>query len=206
MSTIPKRKHECSDIEANYRNETKTFWFVPEFFKTVFFQVLSQPLLELSWPQQHSHSREKVLVNSLLQANWVLVDCRGLESALEAVRVSVEAVRVSVEAVRVSIEALRCFRGRERLEEVPENVNWGHESVRRGSRSGWMTRLHGRSGRTAWGHNRHQLRWRSWWPRGSDENLTRPIVGGRGKRSETRPIVGSRGKRSGEDMAHVSWS
>jgi hypothetical protein len=60
----------------------------------------------------------------------VLVDCRGLESALEAVRVSVEAVRVSVEAVRVSveavrvsIEALRCFRGREMLEEVPENVN-----------------------------------------------------------------------------------
>ncbi len=60
----------------------------------------------------------------------MLVDCRGLESALEAVRVSVEAmrvsleaVRVSVEAVRVSIESLRCFRGRERLEEVPENVN-----------------------------------------------------------------------------------
>ena len=53
----------------------------------------------------------------------MLVDCRGLESALEAVPVSVEAVRVSVEAVRVSIEALRCFRGRERLEEVPENVN-----------------------------------------------------------------------------------
>ncbi len=60
----------------------------------------------------------------------MLVDCRGLESALEAVRVSVEAVRVSVEAVRVSveavrvsIEALRCFRGREKLEEVPENVN-----------------------------------------------------------------------------------
>jgi len=53
----------------------------------------------------------------------VLVDCRGLESALKAVRVSVEAVRVSVEAVRVSIEALRCLRGRERLEEVPENVN-----------------------------------------------------------------------------------
>ncbi len=42
----------------------------------------------------------------------VLVDCRGLESALEA-------VRVSVEAVRVLIEALRCCRGRERLEEVP---------------------------------------------------------------------------------------
>ncbi len=54
----------------------------------------------------------------------MLVDCRGLESAVEAVRVSVEAVRVSVEAVRVSIEALRCLRGRgERLEEVPENVN-----------------------------------------------------------------------------------
>jgi hypothetical protein len=35
----------------------------------------------------------------------VLVECRGLDSALEAVRVSVEAVRVSVEAVRVSIEA-----------------------------------------------------------------------------------------------------
>ena len=43
------------------------------------------------------------------------VDCRGLERALEA-------VRVSVEAVRVSIESLRCPRGRERLEEVPENV------------------------------------------------------------------------------------
>ena len=44
------------------------------------------------------------------------VDCRGLESALEA-------VRVAVEAVRVAIEALRCFRGRKRLEEVPENIN-----------------------------------------------------------------------------------
>ncbi len=53
----------------------------------------------------------------------VVVDCRGLESALEAVRVSVEAVRVSVEVVRVLREALRCFRGRERLEEVPGNVN-----------------------------------------------------------------------------------
>jgi hypothetical protein len=46
----------------------------------------------------------------------VLIDCRGLESASEA-------VRVSVETVRVLIEALRCFRGRERLEEVPKNVN-----------------------------------------------------------------------------------
>ncbi len=27
--------------------------------------------------------------------------------------------------MRVSIEALRCFRGRERLEEVPENVSIG---------------------------------------------------------------------------------
>ncbi len=36
---------------------------------------------------------------------------------------SIEAMRVSVEAVRVSIEALRLFRGRERLEEVSENVN-----------------------------------------------------------------------------------
>ncbi len=53
----------------------------------------------------------------------MLADCRGLESALEAVRVSVEAVRVSVEAVRVLIEALRCLRGHERLEEVPENLN-----------------------------------------------------------------------------------
>ena len=70
----------------------------------------------LSRPQQHSHSREKVLVNPLLQAKRVLVDCRGLESALEA-------VRVSVEAVRVFIETLRCFRGRKRLEEVHENVN-----------------------------------------------------------------------------------
>jgi hypothetical protein len=69
-------------------------------------------------------------VNSLLQAQRALVDCRGLESALEAVRVSVEAVRVSVEAVRVSVEvvrvsteALRCLRGCERPEEVPENVS-----------------------------------------------------------------------------------
>ncbi len=59
----------------------------------------------LSRPQQHSHSREKVLVNSLLQAKRVLVDCRGLESALEAVRVSAEAVRVSIEALRC--EAVR---------------------------------------------------------------------------------------------------
>jgi hypothetical protein len=36
---------------------------------------------------------------------------------------SIEAMKVSVDAVRVSIEALRCFEGRERLEEVPENVN-----------------------------------------------------------------------------------
>ncbi len=55
-------------------------------------------------------------MNCLLQAKRVLVDCRGLESALKV-------VRVSVEAVRVLIEALRCFRGRERLEEVHENVN-----------------------------------------------------------------------------------
>ena len=55
-------------------------------------------------------------MNSLLQAKRVLVVCRGLERALEA-------VRVSVEAMRVWIEALRCFRGHERLEEVPENVN-----------------------------------------------------------------------------------
>ncbi len=59
----------------------------------------------------------------------MLVDCRGLERALEAVRVSEEAVRVSVEAVRVSIEALICLRGCERLEEVPENVSFGRESV-----------------------------------------------------------------------------
>ncbi len=69
-------------------------------------------------------------MNSLLQAKRALVDCRGLESALEAVRVSVEAVRVSVEAVRVSVEAMRvsiealiCLRGCERLEEVPKNVS-----------------------------------------------------------------------------------
>ncbi len=30
MSTIPKRKQKHSDIEANYRNETKTFWCVPK--------------------------------------------------------------------------------------------------------------------------------------------------------------------------------
>ncbi len=42
-------------------------------------------------------------MNSLLQAKRVFVDCGGLESALEA-------VRVSVEAVRVSIETLRCLR------------------------------------------------------------------------------------------------
>jgi hypothetical protein len=41
----------------------------------------------------------------------VLVDCRGIESALVA-------VRVSVEAVRVLIEALRCFRGRESVAEA----------------------------------------------------------------------------------------
>ncbi len=45
---------------------------------------------------------------------------RGLK---RSPRMSIEAMRVSVEAVRVSIEALRCFRGCERLEEVPENVN-----------------------------------------------------------------------------------
>ena len=50
----------------------------------------------------------------------VLEAVRGLKRSL---RMSIEAMRVSVEAVRVSIEALRCFRGRERLEEVPENVN-----------------------------------------------------------------------------------
>ncbi len=77
----------------------------------------------LSRPLQHSHSHEEVLLNFLLQAKRVLVDCRGLESALEGVRVSVEAVGVSIEAVRLLIEALRCFRGRERLEEVPKNVN-----------------------------------------------------------------------------------
>ncbi len=54
-----------------------------------------------------SHNREKVLGNCILQAKTLHVDCRGLESAIEA-------VRVSLEAVRVSIEALRCFRGLKR--------------------------------------------------------------------------------------------
>ena len=68
---------------------------------------------ELSITSQESACR--------LQRPW---ECfKGSES------VSIEALRVSVEAVRVSIEALRCFRGRERLEEVPENVNWGRERV-----------------------------------------------------------------------------
>ncbi len=40
-----------------------------------------------------------------------------------SLRMSIEAMRVSVEAVRESIEALICFRGHERLEEVPENVS-----------------------------------------------------------------------------------
>jgi hypothetical protein len=57
----------------------------------------------------------------LLQKNESALE--AVRVSAEAVRVSVEAVRVSVEAVRVLIEALRCFRGRERLEEVPENVN-----------------------------------------------------------------------------------
>ncbi len=35
-----------------------------------------------SRPLQHSHSHEEVLLNFLLQAKRVLVDCRGLESAL----------------------------------------------------------------------------------------------------------------------------
>ena len=39
-------------------------------------------------------------MNFLLQAKRVLIDCKGLESALEAVRVSIEAVRVSIEALR----------------------------------------------------------------------------------------------------------
>ncbi len=30
MSMIPKRKYRRSDIEANYWNETKTFWCVPK--------------------------------------------------------------------------------------------------------------------------------------------------------------------------------
>ncbi len=68
----------------------------------------------LSRPQQHSHNRETVLVNCLLQAKTVHVDYRGLEIALEDERVSLEAVRVSSEAVRVLIEALRCFRGLKR--------------------------------------------------------------------------------------------
>jgi hypothetical protein len=34
MSTIPKRKHIRSDIGAEKRNETKTFWCVPKFVKT----------------------------------------------------------------------------------------------------------------------------------------------------------------------------
>ncbi len=42
---------------------------------------------------------------------------------------SIEAMRVSVEAVRVSIEALRCFRGCERLEEVPETLRMSIEAM-----------------------------------------------------------------------------
>ncbi len=84
-------------------------------------------------------------MNSLLQAKRVLVDCRGLESALEAVRVSVEALRVLVEAVRVD-RGLGMSRGCERLEKVPENVSRGHESVaearKKCSKKLWNTSKH----------------------------------------------------------------
>ena len=129
-----KQKQNFSIKSKNFGTKPKCFDLFQNFLKQFFLQVLLQPLLALSWPQQHSRRREKVLVNSLLQANWVLVDCRGLESALEAVRVSLEAVRVSMEAVRVSIEALRCLRDCERLEEVSElwECSRGQESASRG--------------------------------------------------------------------------
>jgi hypothetical protein len=57
----------------------------------------------ISWPLQHSHSREKVLLNVLLQAKRVLVDCRGLESALEAVRVSVEDIDININYIRITM-------------------------------------------------------------------------------------------------------
>jgi hypothetical protein len=70
---------------------------------------------------QHSHSREKVIVKCLFQAKRG----RGLESVLEA-------VRVSVEAVRVTIEALRCFRGRESVSRGRESDDRGLEMFDRG--------------------------------------------------------------------------
>jgi hypothetical protein len=77
-------------------------------------EAVRVPYTTLSWPLQHSHSREKFIVKCQFQAKRG----RGLESVLEA-------VRVSVEAVRVMIEALRCFRGH-------ESVSRGHESDDRG--------------------------------------------------------------------------
>ncbi len=63
---------------------------------------------------QHSHGLNNTL--TAVRKKRMLVDCRGLENAFEA-------VKVSAEAVRMSIEALGCLRGCERLEEVRENVN-----------------------------------------------------------------------------------
>ncbi len=39
MSTIPKRNQKRSDIGANYRNETKTFWCVPKNEVELFYLV-----------------------------------------------------------------------------------------------------------------------------------------------------------------------
>jgi hypothetical protein len=59
-----------------------------------------------------TNSREKVLVNCLVQAKRLLVDCRGLESSCRG--------QESVNRGRESVDrALRCFRG--------------HESARRGT-------------------------------------------------------------------------
>ncbi len=70
-------------------------------------------------------------MNSLLQAKRVLVVCRGLERALEAVRVSVEAMRVSIEALRF-LEAMRGLKKslRMSIERVAEAKKMPVEVVR----------------------------------------------------------------------------
>ena len=71
IETKPKRfdvfqnlKWNVSVYSKNFGTKPKRFDLFQNFFKQFFLQVLLQPLLALSWPPQHSHSREKVLVNS----------------------------------------------------------------------------------------------------------------------------------------------
>ncbi len=77
MSTISKRKQNRSDIEAYYRNESKTFWFGPlkigkeaEHFGLVRIFLYQKQFVSVLAHRFWDEANQFDLVQKLLEGKW----------------------------------------------------------------------------------------------------------------------------------------